>query len=255
MKLTFLGTGTSQGVPVIGCTCEVCTSINPKDHRLRTSAMIELDGLNLVVDSGPDFRQQMLRQKVDRVDAILFTHEHKDHVAGLDDVRPFNFKYKRDMPIYCTKRVHESLKREYMYIFDDQFSYPGIPKIKTNLIENKPFIIQDVQITPVEVWHHKLPVFGYRIGDVAYITDANRIEPSEKEKLRGLKVLVINALRKEQHISHFTLAEAIELGQELEAEHVYFTHISHLLGKHEQIAEELPSNMELAYDGLSVIIR
>lgn len=142
-----------------------------------------------------------------------------------------------------------------MYIFDDQFSYPGIPKIKTNLIENKPFIIQDVQITPVEVWHHKLPVFGYRIGDVAYITDANRIEPSEKEKLKGLKVLVINALRKEQHISHFTLAEAIELGQELEAEHVYFTHISHLLGKHEQIAEELPSNMELAYDGLSVIIR
>ena len=255
MKLTFLGTGTSQGVPVIGCSCEVCTSINPKDHRLRTSAMIEVDGLNLVVDSGPDFRQQILRQKVDRVDAILFTHEHKDHVAGLDDVRPFNFKYKRDMPIYCTKRVHESLKREYTYIFDDQFSYPGIPKIKTNLIENKPFIIQDVQITPVEVWHHKLPVFGYRIGDVAYITDANRIEPSEKEKLRGLKVLVINALRKEQHISHFTLAEAIELGQELEAEHVYFTHISHLLGKHEQIAEELPSNMELAYDGLSVIIR
>jgi len=255
MKLTFLGTGTSQGVPVIGCDCSVCRSVNPKDHRLRTSAMFEADGVTMVFDSGPDFRQQMLREKVDNIDAIVFTHEHKDHVAGLDDVRPFNFRHKKDMPIFCTKRVFDSLKREYLYIFDDQFSYPGIPKIQVNIIENKPFVIGGVDVMPVEVWHHKLPVFGYRIGDMAYITDANRIEASEKEKLKGLQVLVINALRKEKHISHFNLKEAIQLGTELGAENVYLTHISHLLGEHDDVSEELPSNVHLAYDGLTVSVR
>jgi phosphoribosyl 1,2-cyclic phosphate phosphodiesterase len=255
MKLTFLGTGTSQGVPVIGCECEVCQSEDTKDQRLRTAAMIELNQSTIVFDTGPDFRQQMLLAKVKEVSAILFTHEHKDHVAGLDDVRAFNFRSKLPMPIYCTEQVHESLKQEYKYIFDDQYSYPGIPKIQANIIQNKPFIVDDIEVLPIQVWHYKLPVFGYRIKDVAYITDANRIEETEKEKLKGLKVLVVNALRKEEHISHFNLKQAIELATELQAEQTYFTHMSHLMGKHASIDDELPPNISLAYDGLEICIR
>lgn len=255
MNLTFLGTGTSQGVPVIGCECEVCKSEDSRDNRLRTSAMIELNGTTLVFDTGPDFRQQMLREDVTNVNAVLYTHEHKDHVAGLDDVRAFNFKTKRDVPIYCTENVYAALKLEYKYIFDERYTYPGIPKIEVNIIENKPFKIGDVEVLPVQVWHYKLPVFGYRINDVAYITDANRIDGAEKEKLKGLKILVVNALRKEEHISHFNLEQAIALATELQPEQVFFTHMSHLMGKHASIIADLPPNMSLAYDGLQLTIR
>ncbi len=252
MKITFLGTGTSQGVPVIACDCEVCKSIDFRDKRLRTSAMVEVNGVRIVFDSGPDFRQQMLREKVQDINAVVFTHEHKDHVAGLDDVRPFNFKHKKDLPIYCTDKVFEALKREYLYVFDDSFKYPGIPQIQPQIIDNQPFEVDGVRLLPIEVWHHKLPVLGFRIGDFAYITDCNRIEENEKRKLTGLKVLVLNALRREKHISHFTLEEAIALGKELKAESVYFTHISHHLGKHVAVSAELPDNMFLAHDGLSL---
>ncbi|MFT7612295.1 MAG: phosphoribosyl 1,2-cyclic phosphate phosphodiesterase [Parvicellaceae bacterium] len=255
MKLTFLGTGTSQGIPVIGCKCEVCTSEDSKDKRLRTSAMVEVNGTRIVFDAGPDFRQQMLRTEVDQLDAVVFTHEHKDHVAGLDDVRPFNYMTKKDFQIYCTERVFETLKREYRYVFDDSFTYPGIPKVNPNFITNAAFEVKGVELMPIQVWHHKMPVFGYRIGDMAYITDANRIDEEEKQKLQGLKVLVLNALRITEHISHFSLEQALALAKELKAEQVFFTHASHLLGKHEEISTELPENVKLAFDGLTVEIR
>jgi len=255
MKLTFLGTGTSQGIPVIGCTCEVCTSEDSKDKRLRTSAMVEVDGTRIVFDTGPDFRQQMLRENVKQLDAVVFTHEHKDHVAGLDDVRPYNYMTKKDFQIYCTAQVFETLKREYKYVFDDGFTYPGIPRVNPNFITNEPFEVNGLKLTPIQVWHHKMPVFGYRIGDFAYITDANKIDPEEKLKLQGLKVLVLNALRISEHISHFSLAEALALAEELKAEKVFFTHASHYLGKHAEISTELPENVKLAFDGLTVEIR
>lgn len=254
MKLTFLGTGTSQGVPVIACQCEVCKSSNPKDKRLRTSALIEVEGVEINIDSGPDFRQQMLREDVRNLSGILFTHEHKDHVAGLDDVRAFNFLQQKPMEIYCTERVFETLKREFMYVFDPKFQYPGIPKINVNLIENKPFTHQGIEITPIQVLHYKLPVFGYRIGDLTYITDANYISEEELEKMKGSKILVINALRKETHISHFTIDEALEIIKQIQPEKAYITHISHLLGKHEEVSKELPENVFLAYDGLRITL-
>lgn len=217
--------------------------------------MVEVNGLTIVFDTGPDFRQQMLKAEVDDVHAIVYTHEHKDHVAGMDDVRPLNFRHQKNMPIYCTERVLETLQREFIYVFDERYKYPGIPMIEVNLIRNEPFNIGEVVVTPIEVWHYNLPVFGYRIGDMAYITDANRIEPQEKVKLQGLKVLVLNALRKKKHISHFTLDEAIALGKEVEAEQLYLTHASHLLGKHADVSAELPENVTLAYDGLTVDLR
>ena len=255
IKLTFLGTGTSQGVPVIACKCNVCLSDDNKDNRLRSSVLIETQGVTFAIDSGPDFRQQMLRENIQHLDAIVFTHEHKDHVAGLDDVRAFNFKSKVSMAIYCTEQVFQNLSREFHYVFDPKFLYPGIPKIQANIIQNKPFMVGDIEVVPIQVWHYKLPVFGYRIKDVAYITDANRIDEAEKEKLKGLKVLVVNALRKEEHISHFNLKQAIELATELQPEQVYFTHMSHLMGKHADIEVELPPNISLAYDGLEICIR
>ena len=253
VKLTFLGTGTSQGVPIIACKCPVCLSNNRKDKRLRSSVLISVDGQNLVVDSGPDFRYQMLRAKVENISAILFTHEHKDHTAGLDDIRAFNWVNKKAVSIYAEKRVQESLKKEFSYVFAE-FKYPGIPQMNLIDLTNKAFYINGTSILPIRVRHLKLPVYGFRIDDLAYITDANYISPEEKEKLKGLKVLVLNALRKEEHISHFTLSEALELVKELKPEKAYFTHISHQMGFHNEVEAELPENVFLAYDELEIEI-
>lgn len=252
-SVTFLGTGTSQGVPVITCECPVCISDNPKDKRLRSSILIETTSGNINIDAGPDFRQQMLREKVMELDAILFTHEHKDHIAGLDDVRAFNFKSKKPMQIYCTAGVFKGLTREFHYVFDPKFKYPGIPQITENIIsKDKSFTVLDNTITPIEVLHYKLPVLGYRIEDFAYVTDANFISEEEKEKLKGVNILVINALRIEKHISHFTLEEALRLIDEIKPKKAYLTHISHLMGKHEDVSKTLPANVEIAYDGLKL---
>lgn len=252
MKITFLGTGTSQGVPVIACHCEVCSSSDPCDSRLRTSILIEHNQNNFVVDTGPDFRQQMLRSRVDHVEALLFTHEHKDHVAGLDDVRAFNFKHNRHMPIYATEFVQQTLKREFLYAFAHDL-YPGAPLLKLQTIEaGKIFEVNGTDILPIEVLHGKLPVMAFRIGDFTYITDANRIPDASKQLMKGTKTLVLNALRHHSHHSHFTLEEAIAVSKEIGAEKTYFTHISHLLGKHSEVQSSLPPNMWLAYDGLCI---
>jgi len=251
MKITFLGTGTSQGVPVIACNCEVCLSKNPKDKRLRTSILIEDKGKVIVIDTGPDFRQQMLRANVQQLDAVVFTHEHKDHVAGLDDVRAFNFKQQKDMEVFATEQVQTALKREFYYAFTEK-KYPGVPNINLNSITNKSFKVGEVELTPIDVWHYKMPVKAFRVGNFTYITDANRIEEEELAKIRGSEVIVINALRKETHISHFTLDEAVELLKELKPKKAYLTHISHLLGKHDEVEKELPEFIEIAYDGLEI---
>jgi len=247
--ITFLGTGTSQGVPVIACNCEVCTSPDPRDKRLRSSIMIEDDGKVIVIDSGPDFRYQMLRAKVKHLDAIVFTHEHKDHIAGMDDIRAFNYRQEAAIDIYATTRVQEALKREFAYVFAEM-KYPGIPEVALNTIDLKPFNIGNILFRPVEVMHYKLPVLGFRIGDFTYITDAKTIAEPEKQKIKGTKTLVINALQIEKHISHFTFVEAIAFAKEIGAEKTYFTHISHRLGRHQSILGLLPKNITLAYDGL-----
>ncbi|WP_207532796.1 MBL fold metallo-hydrolase [Desertivirga arenae] len=249
MKITFLGTGTSQGVPVIGCDCAVCTSADSKDKRLRVSVLIEIGDKVIVIDSGPDFRYQMLRAGVKRLDAILFTHEHKDHIAGLDDVRAFNYFQQQAMEVYAHKRVQESLIREFYYAFAS-VKYPGVPLINLNEIRNTAFTVEGIEVLPIEVMHYKLPVFGFRIGDFSYITDAKTISEEEMDKVRGSKIVVVNALQKEKHISHFTLDEAIHFASEVKAEKTYFTHMSHRLGKHQEIMLELPESIELAYDGL-----
>ena len=253
MKVTFLGTGTSQGVPVIGCDCEVCRSNSTKDKRLRSSVLVEIDDLNIVIDTGPDFRQQMLRHEVNSLSAVVFTHEHKDHIAGLDDVRAYNYLSKKPMDIYASDEVQGALKRDFYYAFEET-RYPGVPSLNLHTIEDSPFFIGDLEITPIKVWHLRMPVMGFRIGDFTYITDANRIDDDEKEKIKGSEVLVLNALRKSKHISHLNLSEAIELGLELDIPRVFFTHISHLMGIHDSVSTELPTNMELAYDGLIVEI-
>ncbi|WP_205502570.1 MBL fold metallo-hydrolase [Rufibacter psychrotolerans] len=249
MKITFLGTGTSQGVPVIGCECEVCRSLDFRDKRLRVSILVEAAGKTLVIDSGPDFRQQMLRERVKRLDAVLFTHEHKDHTAGLDDIRAFNFLQHIDMPLYADPRVLTQLQQEFSYIFTNT-TYPGVPKVELNPIQNQPFEVHGISVTPIQVLHHRLPVFGFRIGDFTYITDANFISEAELEKIKGSKVVVLNALRKEPHISHFSLSEALAVLEEIAPEQAYLTHISHLLGRHQEVEKELPPNVSLAYDGL-----
>ncbi|MBP7809905.1 MAG: MBL fold metallo-hydrolase [Bacteroidia bacterium] len=251
MKITFLGTGTSQGVPLIGCTCKVCTSSDKKDIRLRSSVLFEHKNTNIVIDTGPDFRQQMLREKVTKLDAVIFTHEHKDHTAGLDEVRAFNFINQMVMPVYATERVQEALKREFAYIFAD-LDYPGIPKIKLHTINDDTFVVGDMQIQPINVLHYKLPVKSFRVGNFTYITDANFISQEEKEKIKGSEIIVINALRRNEHISHFTFQEAIDLANELGAKKTYFTHISHQLGLHQEVNLELPSHIELAFDGLQI---
>mgnify|MGYP000277131611 CR=1 FL=1 len=254
MKITFLGTGTSQGIPVIACECEVCQSKNEKDKRLRVSVLIETENNTFVIDTGPDFRTQMLRANVQDIDAILYTHEHKDHVAGMDDVRPFCFKHNKEIEIYGHKRVLNQLKQEFHYIFDDKFNYPGIPRISANEITLEPFQINGDTIIPIEGLHYKLPVYGFRINDFTYITDMNFISDSELEKVKGSKIVVLNALQKKEHISHFTLEEAIEVIGKINPERAYFTHMSHTMGLHDEVSKELPSNIELAWDGLEIKI-
>lgn len=253
MKITFLGTGTSQGVPVIACHCEVCTSSDVRNNRLRTSVMIEYKDKVIVIDSGPDFRYQMLREKVQQLDAILFTHEHKDHVAGLDDVRAFNFKHDREIDVYAEERVQHALKNEFSYIFSG-IHYPGIPRVIMHDIQNEKFNVQGIDVLPIRAMHYKLPVYGFRIGDFTYITDAKTISDEELDKIKGSKVLVLNALRREDHISHFTLEEAVNLAQRLNIPQTYFTHISHQLGLHDEVCSELPANISLAYDTMSIEI-
>ncbi|HEX4876837.1 MAG TPA: MBL fold metallo-hydrolase [Chitinophagaceae bacterium] len=248
LKVTFLGTGTSSGVPMIGCDCEVCTSVDKKDKRLRSSILVQSASTSLVVDTGPDFRYQMLRQKVKHLDAVVFTHPHKDHLAGLDDVRAFNFFSKKHIDIYADSLTEEAVRRDFYYAFTDT-KYPGIPELNLHTISDEPFIVGDIPVIPVQVWHLKMPVLGFRFGKFTYITDANRIDDAEKDKIRGSEVLVLNALRKQKHISHFTLNEAIELSGELKAGTAYFTHLSHQMGKHAEIEAELPDNIHLAYDG------
>lgn len=246
-----MGTGTSSGVPMIGCECDVCTSTNPQDNRLRSSVLIQSALTSLVVDTTPDFRYQMLRINNRRLDAVVYTHPHKDHLAGLDDIRAYNYFTKKPMDIYANTLTEEALRRDYYYAFSDT-RYPGVPELNLITIDQQPFFVGDIPVLPIEVWHYKMPVFGFRFGDFTYITDANRIEESEKEKIRGSKILVLNALRKENHLSHFTLSEAVLLAEELKIPQVYFTHISHQLGLHEVINGELPSHMRLAYDGLQL---
>lgn len=252
MKVTFLGTGTSQGIPVIACECEVCKSTDSKDKRLRTSIHVEINGQSLVVDTGPDFRQQMLRENIKTLDAVIFTHAHKDHIAGMDDIRAYNFTQQKEMPVYADKIVQEALRRDFHYVFADE-KYPGIPEVTLNTIEyDTDFTIGGAAITPIKVWHYRLPVLGFRFGDFTYITDANRIDEAEKEKIKGSKALVLNALRKTEHISHFTLSEAIALAQELNVPDTYLIHLSHQMGKHEEVSKELPAGIHIAYDGLQL---
>ncbi len=249
MKVTFLGTGTSQGVPVIACPCPVCHSTDEQDKRLRTSVLIEAHGLTLVIDSGPDFRQQMLRANVQHLDAILFTHEHKDHIAGMDDIRAYNYIQQKAMPVYAEVRVQNALRQEFSYVFAEE-KYPGIPEVEFITLKNKEFSIGSLKITPIRAMHLKLPVFGFKIGNFAYLTDINFISEEEKEKIRNIDYLVINGLRKEKHISHFSLDEAVELINEVGAKNAFITHISHQMGFHKEVQKNLPPHIRLAYDGL-----
>lgn len=251
MTVTFLGTGTSQGIPVIACDCAVCTSLDSRDNRLRSSVLVAVGGRNIVIDTGPDFRYQMLRAHVTRLDAILFTHSHKDHVAGLDDVRAFNRQQGGAIDIYGTADVHEALRREFYYAFSAR-KYPGVPELKLHEITSAPFSLFSTPVIPIEVMHYMMPVLGFRIGGFTYITDAKTVGDAEIEKVVGSDVLVVNALQRDPHISHFTLDEAVAFAQRVGARQTYFTHISHRLGLHHDVQAELPPGIFLAYDGLVV---
>lgn len=254
MTITFLGTGTSQGIPIIGSDHPVCLSNDPKDKRLRVSVLISWNNFNYVIDCGPDFRQQMLSNPIPKLDGILFTHEHADHTAGIDDIRPFFFR-QGDIPIYAHERVVQSLKRRFDYIFADEDRYPGAPAVKINLVEKDTAIpLNGTTVIPIEAYHNRLPVLGYRFGDFVYLTDVKRMEKEEEDKISGAKVLVINALRKEPHYSHFNLDEALVFAERVGAERTYFTHISHMLGFHSEVEKELPENVFLAYDNLQLTI-
>ena len=256
-SITFLGTGTSQGVPVIGCDCPVCRSADPRDKRLRTAALVRYEGLELVIDAGPDFRQQMLREGIVCPEAILLTHQHKDHTAGLDDVRAFNYtprdgyRTAHPFPIYCERRVQESLRDEFSYAFTED-RYPGIPIFDLHTITEKPFAIRGVEIVPIRVMHYRLPVLGFRFGKLAYITDANRIPEEEMSKLEGVELLVLNTVRRGHHISHFSLEEAVAMAQRVGPRETRLTHLSHQLPCYAELSAELPPNIQPAYDGLTI---
>ena len=253
MEVIFLGTGTSQGIPVIGSKHPVCLSNDPRDKRLRVSVLVNWEGYKILVDCGPDFRSQMLSHNVSRLDAILYTHEHNDHTAGLDDIRPFFFR-QGDIPVFAHKRVLESLKKRFEYIFQTENKYPGAPSVATHEIINEPFKFNTLEIVPINVMHNRVQVFGFRFGDFAYLTDVKTIEKKEIEKLRGVKVLVVNALRQEPHHSHFCLPDALEFIDDLKPERAYLTHISHIMGFHEEVQAGLPENVFLAYDNLQITI-
>ena len=250
MKVTILGSGTSQGVPVIACDCEVCRSTDEHDKRLRCSAMIDIGEKKLIIDAGPDFRTQMLRAGVKDVTALLLTHEHKDHIGGLDDIRTFNWVKNGEVDIYCNQRTKDVIYKDYDYAFAE-FRYPGVPEMNIHVIDEAPFHIDDIEVIPVTVMHYRLPVSAFRIGNFAYVTDANFISEESMKKLEGVEYMVINALRKEIHLSHFTLNQAIQVVQRLNVKQAYITHIGHQMGLHEQVSLELPENVKLAYDMLT----
>ncbi len=259
-KITFLGTGTSQGIPMIGCNCHVCKSSDPRDNRLRTSALVEVDGFRILIDCGPDFRQQMLRENISDLDAVILTHQHKDHTGGLDDIRAFNYFRKAAFPIYAESSVQESLKMEYSYAFSE-YKYPGVPEYNLHTIDENPFTInktlpdgtvKKLEITPIRVFHYKLPILGFRFGNMAYITDGSSIPAEEFHKLQGLDLLIVNTVRKEKHISHFSLPEALEIIKKAAAPRNCLTHLSHQIGTHQELSEILPQNVQPAYDGLKL---
>ena len=254
ISFTLLGTGTSQGIPVIGCDCDTCLSENPKDKRLRVSVLVETKEAALVIDCGPDFRQQMLREQVRQIDALVFTHEHNDHVAGLDDVRPFNFRTGKNMPLFATKRVLRQLEGRFAYAFEKN-PYPGVPRLEPHVIDPEmTFNVKDITIVPVEIMHGRLPILGFRIGDFAYLTDMKSISDQEFEKLVGTKVLVVDALHQREHHSHMNLEEAIQFSERVGAEKTYLTHISHIMGPQAEVSKKLPKPVAFGYDGLKVVL-
>ena len=253
MRITLLGTGTSQGVPVVGCQCEVCRSDDPRDNRTRTSAFVETDGVNLLIDTGPDLRQQLLREHITKVNAILLTHEHKDHLAGLDDIRPVYFRQKAPMDIYAMQRVLTVVRKDFDYAFKEH-PYPGAPSFQLHAVRHDPFFVQNVEIQPIQIRHLTLPILGYRIGPFAYITDASFVADTELAYLQDLEVLVVNALHREKHYSHFNLEQALHFIDIVKPKRAYLTHVSHHMGLYADVEKILPSHVMLGYDGLQITI-